>query len=654
MPYNILHYNTTPLTTIPDGFSDTTTSLTLAGPNFVGYGQSLNENLVYLLENFAGTLAPSNSLAGQLWFNSDTQTLQVYTTQGYYSVGGGTQVGTSVPALQRTGDTWYNNSTNQLYLYDGAQYQLVGPIYTKQQGVSGAIPVQISDGTANHNVLQLQYGGTVYAMISGDVAFTPSPTVAGFGSIHPGLTFNSSIANPTINTNITGNLTGNVAGSLVGVSVVATNLYGNLTGNVTGNLTGNVTASTLLGSLTGNVTSLYAVATNFSSGNAVITGGSITGDTSGTFVTLQATNFSSGNVQVVGGSATGLTNLTSTVGQVVNFSSGNILVTGGAINSLSNISATTATLTTTVVGTEAVANFSTANAQITGGNATGLGQVSAGTAQFNNISTGNALITNGNVRLTQFTTAYANVTVGLTTTNAQILGGNVSNTLGRNNTFDSSNITNSTATTPVYNDNSTNIATTAFVQAVMPQGVIVMWGGPIANIPAGWALCNGVQNAPGPDLTSRFVIGASSTGYTPGTTGGASSVGLTANNIPSHSHTVSLSGNTGSAGGHVHSASSSVSDPGHHHEDPYAEGGVPFPQVPNTWGAAGSSATDGDQTRYYTGTAQTGISVSTSVSAATDHQHTVSLVGNTGSYGSGVAFSTLPPYYALCYIQKMY
>jgi len=39
----------------------------------------------------------------------------------------------------------------------------------------------------------------------------------------------------------------------------------------------------------------------------------------------------------------------------------------------------------------------------------------------------------------------------------------------------------------------------------------------------------------------------------------------------------------------------------HHHEDPYAEGGVPFPQVPNTYGAAGSSATDSDQSRYYTG-----------------------------------------------------
>lgn len=650
MPYNILHYNTTPLTTIPDGFPDTTTSLTLAGPNYVGYGQSLNENLVYLLENFAGTLQPSRSIAGQLWFNTTTQTLQVYTSQGYYSVGGGTSVGASSPALQRTGDTWYNSSTNQLYLYDGAQYQLVGPTYTKQQGLSGAIPVQISDGATNHSVLQLQYGNQVYAMVA-DATFTPSPTVAGFGTIHPGITFSSNIS-ATINSNITGNLTGNVTGSLIGDSIIATNLYGNLTGNVTGSLVGaEVVVSNLYGNLLGDVTSSYILTTNFSSGNAVITGGSITGATSGTFTTLQATNFSTGNVQATGGSVTGLTNLTSTVGQVTNFSTGNILVTGGAINSLSTITATTALLTTSTVATETVANLSTANAQITGGNVTGLGRTSAGTAQFNNFSTGNALITNGTVRLTQLTTAYANVTVGLTTANAQITGGTVGNVVGTNNQFDSSNITNSTATTTPYNDNSTNIATTAFVQSVIPQGVILMWGGPIAGIPTGWALCDGIQNAPGPNLTNQFVIGASSTGYTPGSTGGAGSVSLTANNIPSHSHTVSLSGNTGSAGGHTHSASSSVNDPGHNHT-PLADGASFAVYGRSPGNSSGPNNTF--RQNATTGTSTTGITVSTSLSTATDHQHPISLIGNTGSYGSGLAFSTMPPYYALCYIQKMY
>lgn len=41
----------------------------------------------------------------------------------------------------------------------------------------------------------------------------------------------------------------------------------------------------------------------------------------------------------------------------------------------------------------------------------------------------------------------------------------------------------------------------------VPAGVIVMWSGSIASIPAGWFLCNGQNGTP--DLRERFVVGAS-------------------------------------------------------------------------------------------------------------------------------------------------
>lgn len=44
------------------------------------------------------------------------------------------------------------------------------------------------------------------------------------------------------------------------------------------------------------------------------------------------------------------------------------------------------------------------------------------------------------------------------------------------------------------------------------KGIVVLWGGAIADIPAGWHLCDG--NAGTPDLRDRFVIGAGST-YSP-------------------------------------------------------------------------------------------------------------------------------------------
>ncbi len=44
------------------------------------------------------------------------------------------------------------------------------------------------------------------------------------------------------------------------------------------------------------------------------------------------------------------------------------------------------------------------------------------------------------------------------------------------------------------------------LQSYLPSGVIVLWSGTVATIPAGWALCNGTLGTP--DLRDRFVVGA--------------------------------------------------------------------------------------------------------------------------------------------------
>lgn len=54
----------------------------------------------------------------------------------------------------------------------------------------------------------------------------------------------------------------------------------------------------------------------------------------------------------------------------------------------------------------------------------------------------------------------------------------------------------------------------------MPVGAIALWSMLNGAIPAGWAECDGIQNAPGPDLRSRFVIGRSAT-HPVDATGGA-------------------------------------------------------------------------------------------------------------------------------------
>lgn len=86
MAYTIIRSNGTTLTTIQDGTINTvSTSLSLPGRNYAGYGQALNTNFVRVIENFASDTPPANPLKGQLWFNTALNTLNVCPADGTLS-----------------------------------------------------------------------------------------------------------------------------------------------------------------------------------------------------------------------------------------------------------------------------------------------------------------------------------------------------------------------------------------------------------------------------------------------------------------------------------------------------------------------------------------------------------------------------------------
>ena len=83
MAYTILRSDGTVLTTIQDGTINTqSTSLGLPGRNKSNYGQVLDQNFVKQLESYAASSPPSNPLRGQLWFNTNTNTLCVCPADG--------------------------------------------------------------------------------------------------------------------------------------------------------------------------------------------------------------------------------------------------------------------------------------------------------------------------------------------------------------------------------------------------------------------------------------------------------------------------------------------------------------------------------------------------------------------------------------------
>ena len=191
MAYTINRTDGTVVATITDGTINNTTSLTLFGKSYSGFGEALNENLVKLLENAASTAAPSAPLKGELWFDTSVNILKVYDGTSFKPAGGSKSQSTA-PTTPGAGDLWTDSDDDQLYVYTGTQWQLVGPVYTKGQTLSGWKIETIASSGGNKVVSSMYAGNTRVAILSKET-FTPQATQTGFAQIKAGITLNSTL-----------------------------------------------------------------------------------------------------------------------------------------------------------------------------------------------------------------------------------------------------------------------------------------------------------------------------------------------------------------------------------------------------------------------------------------------------------------------------
>jgi len=192
MAYTINKTDGTVVATITDGTSDNSTSLTLFGKSFSGFGEGLNENLVKLLENGASTSAPSAPLKGELWFDTTTNQIKVYDGTSFKPTGG-SKSSASQPTSPSAGDLWHDTANDQLYVYTGSAWLLVGPVYTSGQTLSGWKIETLASSGGNKVVSSMYAGNTRVAILSKET-FTPSATQSGFASIKAGITLNSTLS----------------------------------------------------------------------------------------------------------------------------------------------------------------------------------------------------------------------------------------------------------------------------------------------------------------------------------------------------------------------------------------------------------------------------------------------------------------------------
>jgi hypothetical protein len=370
MAYTITLTDGTVFATIADGTINTSSSMTLVGKNYAGYGDFLNENYIHLLENGSNTTAPSAPLTGQLWWDKTNNLLKVYNGTIFKTISAATSSSTA-PTSNVTGDLWYDTVNQQLKVWSGAAFIVVGPAFSSSQGTSGAIPETITDSVGATKFITSIYVNNNRVAIAFDGAqFVPQASLLStFPIIYPGITLtttnspifagtanNASFLNSLqssqfmrsdANTSTTGilsvlNNTGLNVGATNAISMSQSTNDGLVRSSISG---ANLTIQSNVGGTIFNVASALGANGTFAIANAATVGttlgatGNITGGNINTGGLVSATgNVNGGNIN---GTALVRGTTLSATGNIAgnNISSSNSITAGTVISAAGNITA---------------------------------------------------------------------------------------------------------------------------------------------------------------------------------------------------------------------------------------------------------------------------------------------------------------------------
>ncbi len=207
MAINIDNYDGTPLTSVTDGLIDTTAAdIKFVGKGYDPWGKLIQENLLWILQNFAGADAPANPVLGQLWYdtNPGANIIKVWTGSDWIS-SGGIVTQDAEPSVENPGALWYDTLNQQLKVSNGTSWQVVGPL--SSSGPTGnpqnpPLPsnsaieaIRIEDTAGGiHQCWRITVGGVGMAIISKDPAFTPVASFrTAWPTIYPGITLSAAI-----------------------------------------------------------------------------------------------------------------------------------------------------------------------------------------------------------------------------------------------------------------------------------------------------------------------------------------------------------------------------------------------------------------------------------------------------------------------------
>ena len=173
--------------TVYDNTSSTDTSLTFPGRNVTGYGQTIAENFLALLENFAKETQPVNPVEGQLWYNTADGVLQIWDSTTWKAASNIQKGGVEPQTEQsKVGELWVDTTNQQLYVYSGTRWILVGPNFSTGLR-SGPLVESIVDSDNVSRVVLIFYIEDIPVIIFSKDSFTPKISISGFITIKSGL-----------------------------------------------------------------------------------------------------------------------------------------------------------------------------------------------------------------------------------------------------------------------------------------------------------------------------------------------------------------------------------------------------------------------------------------------------------------------------------
>lgn len=171
----------------------------------------------------------------------------------------------------------------------------------------------------------------------------------------------------------------------------------------------------------------------------------------------------------------------------------------------------------------------------------------------------------------------------------------------------------------------------------------IFWGKSQAD--EGWVLADGGSDGQGgnvPNLTGRFIKG--STVENAGQTGGSENQSISGNQIPAHTHTITIN----SAGGHTHTRGSMNITGSFGVDDSQFQIASGAFSYGSSSGNAGLGATQDQSGHTMTFNAANSWIGSTSNNGAHTHTATCSTTGS-----SSVSFSIQPPFYTMAFFVKL-